>query len=33
MQPQVSLNSVTLKLGTGSLENFAEIRERDTYLS
>ena len=31
MQPQASLNPVTVKLG--SLENFAEIRDRDTYLA
>ena len=31
MQPQASLNPVTVKLG--NLENYAEIRDRDTYLA
>jgi len=31
MQPQASLNPVTVKLG--NLENFAELRDRDTYLA
>lgn len=31
MQQQASLNPVTVKIG--SLENFAELRDRDTYLA
>lgn len=31
MQPQASLNPVTVKLG--NLENYAELRDRDTYLA